>query len=220
MKAIQPIVEGHGETAAVPELLRRLQAEAAASGFRIGRPIRRKRPELVARDSLQKSVKLALLQPDAEAILVVFDADDDCPRELAPTLAAWAKEVATEIPVAIVMAKREYEAWLLAAVESFRGRAGILATAMSPDDPESVRGAKEALEQRMAAGLGYSPSTDQVALTAHMDMSLAYRRSRSFRHLVSDFGLLVSSLTTPISPWPPAAWTTGHENGGPMTGHS
>jgi hypothetical protein len=206
VNAIQPIVEGHGEISAVPELLRRLQAEGRASGFKINRPIRRKRHELVERDALQRSIRLALLQPDVGAVLVIFDADNDCPKELAPRLDAWAKEIGSPLPVAIVMAMREFEAWFLAALGSLKGKARVLTTADPPTDPEGIRGAKEALEDRMAPGAGYSPSTDQVALTAQMDLALAHRRSRSFRHLVSSFGRLATDLGVAIPDWPPAAW--------------
>ena len=209
MKGIQTIVEGHGETSAVPELLRRLQAEGRASGLKINRPIRRKRHELVERDGLQKSIRLALLQAEVGAVLVLFDADNDCPKDLAKRLDLWAKEVCGSIPVAIVMATREYEAWFLAALESLRGRNGVLTAAEPPTDPEGIRGAKEALEERMNPSAGYSPSTDQVALTAQMDLGLAYRRSRSFQHLVSSFGRLAATLGAPISDWPPAAWRSG-----------
>lgn len=63
MNKIQPIVEGHGEVAAVPVLLRRLRAEAEAWGIDIGRPIRRNRSQLVKQSELEQSVRLALLQP-------------------------------------------------------------------------------------------------------------------------------------------------------------
>ena len=46
---IQPIVEGHGEVAAVPVLLRRMLAEARTTGVDIGKPIRRRRSQLATR---------------------------------------------------------------------------------------------------------------------------------------------------------------------------
>ena len=63
MNKIQPIVEGHGEVAAAPVLLRRLIAEAKAWEIDIGRPIRRNRSQLVKQSELEQSVRLALLQP-------------------------------------------------------------------------------------------------------------------------------------------------------------
>jgi len=55
-------------------------------------------------------VQVAALREDCAGILILFDADDDCPAELAPTLEEWAREAAGEIPCAVVMANREYEA--------------------------------------------------------------------------------------------------------------
>ena len=78
---IQPIVEGHGEVAAVPVLLRRLVAEAQAWRVGIGRPIRRPRNQLVQQPGLDTAVNLAL-HHGCDAILIMFDGDDDCPAEL------------------------------------------------------------------------------------------------------------------------------------------
>ena len=50
---IQPIVEGQGDEAAVPLLLRRLRDEAQAWGLDVGRPHRKQRTQLVKKDSLQ-----------------------------------------------------------------------------------------------------------------------------------------------------------------------
>ncbi len=61
---IQPIVEGHGDVSALPVLLRRLRDEAGAFELRVGKPIRRRRWELVQRDLLEKAIRLALLRPD------------------------------------------------------------------------------------------------------------------------------------------------------------
>ena len=75
MKKIQLIVEGHGEVAAAPVLLRRLIAAAEAWEIDIGRPIRRNRGQLVKQSELEQSVRLALLQPGCGAVLIMFDGD-------------------------------------------------------------------------------------------------------------------------------------------------
>lgn len=111
---IQPMVEGQGEETAVPVLLRRLRDEAQVWGLEVGRPHRRRRTQLVRRDSLQVAVRVAVLRQDCAGILVLFDADDDCPKDLGPILEGWARETAGGRPCAVVMANREYEAWFLA----------------------------------------------------------------------------------------------------------
>ena len=205
---IQPIVEGQGDEAALPLLLRRLRDEAQAWGLEVGRPHRKRRTQLVKKDSLQSAVRVAGLREDCAGILVLFDADDDCPKELAPILEEWAREAAGGKPCAVVMANREYEAWFLASIEALRGRAAILPDAVSHHDPEAPRDAKGELERRMPRSASYSPTVDQAPLTAHLDLELAYRRCRSFRKLVSAFGALAAAAGVAPAVWPPAAWVS------------
>jgi hypothetical protein len=203
---IQPIVEGQGDEVAVRLLLWRLRDEAQAWGLEVARPHRRPRTKLVKKDSLQSAVGVAALRDDCAGILVLFDADDDCPKELAPTLEQWAQEAAGGKPCAVVMANREYEAWFLASIEALRGTAAILRDATSHPDPEAPRDAKGELERRMPHAASYSPTVDQVRLTARLDLEIAYRRCRSFRKLVCAFGELVAAAGMSPAVWPPAAW--------------
>lgn len=203
---IQPIVEGQGDEAAVPILLRRLRDEAQVWELEIGRPHRRRRTQLVKKDFLQVAVRVAALSEDCVGILVILDADDDCPKELAPTLEQWAREAAGGKACAVVMANREYEAWFLASIEALRGTAGILPDAVSHPDPEAPRDAKGELDRRMPSGAGYSPTVDQAALTAHLDLESAYRLCRSFRKLVGAFGVLATAAGAVPEVWPPAHW--------------
>ena len=76
---IQPIVEGHGEVSALPVLLRRFRDEAEVWDVDIGRPIRRPRSRLVQEEELRQAVRLALLQPDCGAVLILFDGESDSP---------------------------------------------------------------------------------------------------------------------------------------------
>ena len=208
MTTIQPIVEGHGDREAVPVLLRRLIGEAQLFGYvDVGTPIRRRRPELVREEPFRRALKLARKQPDCGAILVVFDSDDDCPKELAPELKRWADAEVGDCPCEVVMPHREYEAWFLAAIRSLRGRRGIREDAGPHPSPETVRGAKEELERSMNRGWAYHEPTDQPALAAVFDMAAAYR-CRSYRHLVTAFGRLAAGVGHPIPDWPPASWRT------------
>lgn len=204
---VQTIVEGQGDVAAVPVLLRRLAEAAGAHAVTVARPHRRRRTELVRQGGLQTSVRVARLTPGCAGILVLLDADDDCPKVLAPTLQTWAAAAASPIPCAVVMANREYEAWLLAGVEGMRGKSGIDRGAKAPVDPESPRDAKGELQARMADGSIYSPTADQAPLTARLDLHAAWRSCRSFRKLVGSFGALLRANNELMEPWPPAAWT-------------
>lgn len=206
---IQPIVEGHGEVTAVPVLLRRFRDEAGAYGFEVNPAIRRHRSDFVREESMRNAVRLALVQDECRAILILFDGDDDCPLKLAPTVEAWAQDEAGPVPCAVVIAHREYEAWFIAAIESLRGRRGVRADAESHPDPEAPRDAKGKLEDRMGLGLSYAETADQAALTALFDMSAAYARCRSFRRMVRAFGLLVTGIGIELPAWPPAGWQEG-----------
>lgn len=204
---IQPIVEGDGEVSAVPVLLRRLcHDEAQAWSVRIARPHQRPRSELVKQNTLQEAVRVAGLARDLIGILVLFDADDDCPAKLAHKIGRWAHDVADGRPCPIVMANREYEAWFLAGIESLRGRRGIRGDAASFPEPEGPRDAKGRLKRRMERGASYSPTLDQTALTARLDLASAYRGCRSFRKLVSAVGTLLQVADARPPVWPPADW--------------
>jgi hypothetical protein len=203
---IQPIVEGHGEVPAVPILLRRLRDLSGIFQIEINRPIRATRSQLVREDTLKQRIDLALLQEHCGAILIVFDADDDCPYELAPKIHRWANEQSGAVPAVIVMANREYEAWFLASIESLRGKRGIRNDALRHPTPEAPRAAKAHLEERMIEGATYSETIDQPALTALFRMELAYVHCRSFRHLVAAFGSLVRNLGHDLIDWPPPEW--------------
>ena len=203
---IQPIVEGHGEVGAIPVLLRRFLADAGVHDIGVGKPIRRKRSELVQEATVRRSVRLALLQPDCGGILIVFDSDDDCPRDLAPQIEACARVEAGDIPCGVVMANREYEAWFLASLEALRGVRGIVADASSHAAPEDPRNAKGELRRHMIAGRGYSESVDQAAMTARLDFGAAYRGCRSFRKMVKAFGDVVGEMGIVLAPWPPGVW--------------
>lgn len=203
---IYPIVEGQGEVEAAPVLLRRLLAEAHCHGIGVGRPIRRTQSQLRSKEGIQAGVRLALLQSECAAVVILFDGEDDCPKELAASVRAWAREAAGGKPCDVVIAYREYETWFLAALESLRGQYGIPKNATAPANPESKRDAKGALEEFMPADRAYSETGDQPAMSATFDMGLAHRRNRSFRKLVKAIGDLLVQLRQPLPAWPPAQW--------------
>jgi hypothetical protein len=203
---VYPIVEGHGEVEAAPVLLRRLLAEADCQNVGVGRPIRRTQSQFRSKEGIQAGVRLALLQPECAAVVILFDGEDDCPKGLAAQVRGWARAVAAGTPCDVVVAYREYETWFLAALESLRGQYGIARNATAPANPESKRDAKGALEEFMPPDRAYSETGDQPAMSAVFDMGLAHRRNRSFRKLVKAIGDLLTQLRQPLPAWPPAAW--------------
>ena len=201
---IVPIVEGHGDAGAVPVLLRRLvNAAKAGNEVRIDQPIRCNRGQLVKEAELKKRVRLARLRKDCGAVLIIFDSDDDCPVELAAKVREWAVDVAGPV-CEVVLAKREYEAWFLATVESLRTHRSVRSDAQSHPDPESPRDAKGILEAKLH--VSYGETLHQPAFSAIFCMATAYTRCRSFRKLISSFGRLMGSLGVDLPAWPPTAW--------------
>ena len=182
------IVEGHGEREAVPLLVRRI-AESLPTPVYVDAPpaIRVPKTRLLRPGELERATKLAasrVVEPTTAGggVLILIDADTECAARLGPELLARARSVAGVVPVEVVVAVMEFEAWFLAAVTSLRGQRGVQTDARAPVDPESIRGAKEALRRQMKPGSAYSPTTDQPALAARMDLNVA-RAAPSFDKL-------------------------------------
>lgn len=166
-------------------LLRRMLLDLQASHMGVARPFRVKRTSVVRPQELERAVTQAAKRPGATSILVLLDADKDCPAKLAAELLPRCERT-IELPVAVVLAKVETEAWILAAVESVRGVRGIRGDAEPPADPEGVRDAKGVISSLMEGSRGYLATDDQPALLAQLDLALAAERSPSFEKLKRD----------------------------------
>lgn len=125
-----------------------------------------------------------------QPLLVLLDADDDCPRDLADNLKARCHTDHADVAISIVIAKKEYEAWFLAAPRSLAGQRGLVEQPDPPNDPELVQGAKEWLTARMPSDQSYSPTRHQAAFSDLMDLSEA-RKAPSFRKLEKELGRLL-----------------------------
>jgi len=191
-----PIVEGHGEAAAVPKLLHRLLAESGHAGaWRILDPIREPGSRLRRPDDLHRVVNLAAsLTPPDGAILIMLDADDDCPATLGPELLRQARETRPDRRIGVVLPNREYEAWFIAARVSLADPDTVPPAC---DDPDGVRDAKGWLKRHVLGG-PYRPRLDQSRLTSTMDLAAAAAGSRSFRKLCTELAALLD-LDLPAS---------------------
>ena len=195
---ISCVVEGHGEVQAVPLLVQRVAAEWANGWAEVPPPFRVHRDRVVRADELERAVRFAALRVPEGAeggVLVVMDADDDCPAELGPTLLARARAAAGSRRAEVVLAKAEFESWFVAAAESLAGARRFPSALTAPERPEEIRNAKGWLTGVLPPGRSYSPTVDQAGLAATFDLGVARQRSQSF----DKFCRAVLSLVRPAS---------------------
>ncbi len=104
MKSIVSIVEGQGEVAAVPTLLRRICEEKQLFNnghISINPPIRIKSGSFLNDDKyFEKYVSLAAEKAAQNngGVLILIDCDDDCPADLGPELLRKAQELRNDVP--------------------------------------------------------------------------------------------------------------------------
>ena len=189
------IVEGHAEVEAVPVLIRRIAASLYPElVIVIPRPIRIARNKILEAGELEKWIEVVSLSIDGQgAIFIILDSDDDCPAELGPALLRRASQARSDLPIAVVLAKHEFEAWFLAAAESLRGQSGLGDDMHPPNDPEAIRGAKEWLSNQMEGSRKYRETQDQPALTVRFDLEQA-RQADSFDKCYRDIVRLLGEL--------------------------
>lgn len=179
---IAAIVEGDGEVEAVPVLIRRLADLVGWAGrVRVHPVIRQPASKLLKPAELERHIELAARKLNGPGgIIVLLDCDDDCPAILGPALLARVRRSRKDLPVSLVLAHREFEAWFLAAAASLGGKRKLPPGLQSHPAPEAVRGCKEWLSRQMPRGEGYDETTDQPALAALFDLNVARVACPSF----------------------------------------
>lgn len=203
---VAPIVEGHGEVNAVRTLLDRIWRDIVGGEYvEVLQPIRQKRTKLVTWElddqerrrripnnaELERAVGLAVrkLQEAArndpetpELVLLLLDANSDCPAELAPLLLEAVTRVSGTRQAAVVLPNREYETWFVAAAASLEEYLELEQADREIHDADQGRHGKGWIESRWR-GAKYSETVDQVKLTARMDLGRGRTASRSFDKL-------------------------------------
>ena len=139
------IVEGHGEVAALRPLIENIIANNDGAVYpRIMRPVRAHWSSMVNKaDDLELDAAKVLREggPDAR-LLVLLDADDECPAELGPRLQQQLVARFPNNPVSVNIADREYESWFIASAESIADRIGTANPFSVPQNIETIRAAK------------------------------------------------------------------------------
>jgi hypothetical protein len=193
---IQPIVEGHGEIDAVPVLLRRICYElGCCTSAKIAHPIRVPRSKMVQEAEIRRFARIASSLPGCNLILLVMDADGDCAKAISDLIRPWIITESLCAHFEIIVIPREYECWIIAALESLQGVRGIGDEAAAPRNPEQVRDAKGYITGQMAGRGRYQPTADQAALSQLVDLQAIRDRCPSFCRLISKIENLSQSIS-------------------------
>ncbi len=167
-KRVYVLVEGYGEVDALPNLLYRLSDE-----FKIylqwAKPLRWPNIhqwEARRRGGVKAGLEFIRTKKDVGALLIVRDADDECPKFLGPEMARRIRSLNPAFPVSYVLLRPEYEVLFLPCLEQL---------GYPPWDAEtweSRRGIKEWLSGKLPRGRSYKPTVDQLALTRGLDLAV------------------------------------------------
>src|SRR6185295_665063 len=122
---IFPVVEGQGESGALPVLLRRIWELLGGEYIEVFSPFRCSKQKLLQPSEMARILDFAVsrlesagLDADPAMVLLLFDADDDLPCILGPEVLTRAKALRADADISCVIANVEFETWFVAAAES------------------------------------------------------------------------------------------------------
>jgi hypothetical protein len=222
-KRLVIFVEGKGDVSAVPALARAVVAQIGASDVLHvdNEPFRVNGLGTLVKNQCRdwhRWIGAAGKRKDVGAILLVLDGDIDrvpgtwaqytatyntdafCPFRVAALLTneARSSRAGEAFSLAVVFPMREFEAWLVASIESLRGvqlaegRGFVPEDARFPEiDIEVKRDAKGTLATIIP---GYKQSLDQGILATRVDLNLAQQRSKSFARFLRAIEKLASAV--------------------------
>ena len=204
LRKIVPIVEGPGEVEAVPKLLSKIFLHLGHYDL-VSSRAKKASGSSIIKDSaeLERLLSAAEEEDNVLGILILIDADDECPFTLAAQIAGMIKAISTKYFVEVVVANREYEVWFLASLSTVRGEFGIAPACEFSGNIEEKSDVKGWLTKQMPKGKPYKETTHQVLMTQKINVATAHQNSRSFRRLVHAVELLVAAAdinTAAISP--------------------
>ena len=169
-------IEGRGEVKAIHNLILRLWQDLGLAHLVWADPPLR--PQAIStRAGVSKVCSLVRSRPDAEALLIIRDADDDtdCPRQKGPETAEWIRSESLSFPCAIVLIRREYETLFLPCLARMAGvplrddrnieRPGLKPGTVFDGDYEGKRDVKGWLSKHFPPGRIYKPTLDQLPMT-------------------------------------------------------
>jgi hypothetical protein len=173
----------------------------------------------VARDTLIDSTKTYLADKIEEAyaklgqylrrdssgrglLLLLLDAEKDCPAELAPRLLRTAQNARSDADIACVLAKRMLENWVVAGVSTLAGVNGLPAPLTLPDKPEECNGAAW-LEQQLRKqkpSRSYKKTADAEVFVRSMSLEHCRTHSPSFDKLRRELAARLPPSETAADP--------------------
>ena len=191
---LAPIVEGDGEVKALrPLIYRIIESSGGAVYPKIMPPYRAHWGSLVNRpEELERCAEIALLKGGPAArLLVLLDADDECPAELGPQLRQRLAARFPDNPVSVNIADREYESWFIASAAAIANRIGAVSPPTPPDNIAAIRDAKGWVRRHLAGG-AYRETRHQPSFSTMIDVPLARRRSPSFNRFCRELERLLA----------------------------
>jgi hypothetical protein len=183
------IVEGQGEYAAVRKVLERVWYELLNGDYiDVLRPFRQPQATLLKEAGLKAAVDAVKIKLGPESadgprklVLILIDAEEQCPRDLAPQLLQWAREARSDADIACVLPCPMFETWFVAAVSSLAGVNDFPADLATPADPEGNSLGKGWVKKHLPRK--YSETVDQPRLAAAMDLTVCRQNAPSFDKL-------------------------------------
>lgn len=185
MRTLALVGEGKGEVDALPTLAKRILHSESIHDWNVRQQIIRIQRGLLVDESVasprrpprtdgfKKAIALARAG-GAEGLIILVDADDDCPVAFGPPAAEHFK---SQIRGSAVMVVREFETWLiLSHTPQELANAGI-------KNPENKRDAKKLLTKLVP---GYLPTTHQLELTKRINVAALRKVSKSFDKFARD----------------------------------
>lgn len=178
MKMFKLFVEGHGELGSANKLVQKIIAHDEHENIYFS-PAQRM-PGVHKDDVLKKIVDICRLDANTEGILIIRDDEDNCPRELAPEKARFLRTLSPPWPIAYCIMYREFETLFVAYADEFKGKTishlikgeiRFSETLQKPENPETIRGAKEWISRAMVGNRAYKPTVDQLSLTSALNVS-------------------------------------------------
>lgn len=189
------VVEGHGDVAAYPILIRRIAGELYGEyDVEVERPFRLPKDKMLAAEEILPVLEFGearLLERcregDKKLLLITRDADDECPVTIASSIWAVASQLATADHCRVVVANEEFESWFLAGVRALDGHRDCRNPLPEYADADAIRSPKGAFERSiLKPARSYSETVDQPKFAALISLEEeAQQRSRSLRRLAS-----------------------------------